>query len=179
MTDDVYRYQTFYRTKARGRLHVMGCSHLPSADPSDFVLADAADLADLAVCTECDKEIRGIGRIPYESLDAAFEDVKLPVENRPRMREIAAELDYTRIWAPQGRSYVAVGHLDGRAAAAYFTHGHVDVRVDDATYRREEMPNFTRTSGRGGRVAATERPAAVCPTCAVQLPATGLCDDCD
>ncbi|GIG29466.1 hypothetical protein [Cellulomonas marina] len=42
----------------------------------------------------------------------------------------------------------------------------------------------TRTSGTRtaapspARRAATERVAAICPTCAMTLPATGICDDC-
>lgn len=167
-----------FRTKARGRLHIMGCTHLTTTDPTQYVEADARDRAELELCTECDREIRGVGRIEYPSFDAACEALNLPVENRPRMREIAARLEYSRVWAPQGRSYVAVGHLDGRAAVAYFNRGFVDVHRESGGYEREEMPNYAGPSGATRRGVAEERAHPVCPGCGMQLPATGICDDC-
>ncbi|WP_435737376.1 hypothetical protein V5D56_01925 [Cellulosimicrobium sp. PMB13] len=56
-----------YRTKGRGRLHVLGCSHLQTTDLSQLIVADATDRAERELCSECDKEIRG-GRTEYPSL---------------------------------------------------------------------------------------------------------------
>lgn len=169
-----------YRTKGRGRLHVLGCSHLQTTDLSQLIVADATDRAERELCSECDKEIRGVGRTEYPSLDAAFEALKFPVENRPRMREIAAELDFDLVWAPQARSYVAVGHRDRHAAAAaYFNRGFVDVHIDTGGYTRHELPTAVQRGGGDGRRQVAERNAATCPTCFLELPASGTCDTCD
>lgn len=174
--DELVARAELVRTKGRGKLHIRGCSHL--ADTSDFVEADDRDRAELDLCNECDKEIHGIGRVEYPSLDAAFEALQFPVENRPLMRDIAGPVDFTKVWAPRSQPYVGVGHLDGRPAAAYFNRGFVDVRLDEGGYQRYEMPNFARAAGGAVRGGAADRPAVVCPTCFMQLPANGVCDDC-
>lgn len=169
-----------YRTNGRGRLHVLGCSHLQTTDLSQLIVADTTDRAERELCSECDKEIRGVGRTEYPSLDAAFEALKFPVENRPRMREIAAELDFDLVWAPQARSYIAAGHRDRHAAAAaYFNRGFVDVHLDSGGYTRHELPTAVQRGGGEGRRQGAERNAATCPTCFLELPANGTCDTCD
>ena len=174
--DELVARAELFRTKGRGKLHIRGCSHL--ADTSDLVEADDRDRAAMDLCNECDKEIHGVGRTEYASLDAAFEALQFPVENRPLMWEIAGPVDFTKVWAPQSQSYVGVGHLDGRPAAAYFNRGFVDVRLDEGGYQRHEMPTFARAAGGAARACAAERPAVMCPTCFMQLPANGVCDDC-
>ena len=171
--------EELYKASTRGRLHVRGCSHLQDTEPSRLVRADATDRATLQVCSECDKEIRGIGRTEYPSLDVAFEALRFPVGHRLRMREIAAGVDFTKVWAPQSRSYVGVGHLDGRPAAAYFNRGFVDVRLDEGGYERHPMPTYAG----GGRADAGHRPgereASTCPSCFMELPMNGVCDSCE
>ncbi|MFE6233753.1 hypothetical protein [Cellulosimicrobium sp. NPDC057862] len=177
--DELVARAELYRTKSRGKLHVLGCSHLQATELSQLVEADGRDRADLELCSECDKEIHGVGRTEYASLDAAFEALQFPVENRQLMRDIAGPVDFTKVWAPQSRSYVGVGHLDGRLASAYFNRGFVDVRLDEGGYRRHEMPTFAQAAGGAVRAGGAERPVVMCPTCSMQLPATLLCDSCD
>lgn len=167
-----------YRTQGRGKLHVRGCSHLQSTDPSRLLVADDRDRAELELCSECDKEIRGIGRVEYPSLDRAFEALKFPVENRRLMHDLTASVEFERIWAPQSQSYIAAGFRDERPVAAYFNKGFVDVRLDEGGYQRHEMPTFAGDAGGTARVGAAERRAEVCQTCFVQLPASGICDEC-
>lgn len=167
-----------YRTQGRGKLHVRGCSHLQSTDPAKLVVADDRDRADLELCSECDKEIRGIGRVEYPSLDRAFEALKFPVENRRLMQDLTASVDFERIWAPQSRSYIAAGFRDERPVAAYLNKGFVHVRLAEGWYQRHEMPTFAGSAGGTARVGAAERGGEVCRTCFVQLPVSGICDEC-
>lgn len=46
--------------------------------------------------------------------------------------------------------------------------------------RRAKAPRSTRTPAPAAprKAALVERPDVVCPTCAMALPATGICDDC-
>ncbi|WP_144722165.1 hypothetical protein [Cellulosimicrobium sp. TH-20] len=175
--DDLVASAELFRTKSRGRLHIRGCSHL--VDTIDLVEADDRDRVELDLCSECDKEIHGVGRTEYASLDEAFEALRFPVENRPLMRDIAGLVSFTKVWAPQSRSYIGVGHLDGRPAVAYFNRRFVDVRLSDGGYKRHEMPNFTRGVGGVVKAGVAERPVVMCPSCSTQLPATLVCDNCD
>jgi hypothetical protein len=177
--DDLVTHAELIRTTGRGKLHVRGCSHLQTTDPSHLVAADDRNRAELDLCNECDKAVHGVGRTEYASLDAAFEALRFPVENRPLMRDIAGPVDFSKVWAPQSRSYVGVGHLDGRPAAAYFNRGFVDVRLDEGGYQRYEMPAFARAAGGVVGAGAAEVPAVMCQTCFLQLPANGVCDDCE
>lgn len=160
-------------------MHIRGCSHLQTTDPSKLIAADDRDRAELELCSECDKEVRGIGRVEYLSLDAAFEALKFPVENRPRMRDIASGVEFDRVWAPQSRSYVAAGFRDERPVAAYINRGFVDVHLEEGGYERHEMPTYAR--GAGGRlpVQALQLDPGVCRTCSIQLPANLVYDNCD
>ena len=45
--------------------------------------------------------------------------------------------------------------------------------------RRAPTPSAPRAPAAPARVAATDRPVAVCPRCFMALPATGICDTCD
>ena len=62
--------------------------------------------------------------------------------------------------------------------------GGVPAQLPGSAPRRTSRPRATST--RAGtaappkrRVAKTDRPVAVCPTCFMALPATGVCDNCD
>ncbi|MBD5785058.1 hypothetical protein IF650_02585 [Cellulosimicrobium terreum] len=176
--DELVERAELLRTTGRGKLHISGCSHLQDTDPSQLIEADGRDRAELELCSECDKEIHGVGRTEYASLDAAFEALQFPVENRPLMREIAGSVDFSKVWAPQSRSYIGVGHLDRRPAAAYLNRGFVDVRLDEGGYERHELPAFARAAGGTLRAGPAESPPVTCSACFIQLPASGICDDC-
>ena len=61
--------------------------------------------------------------------------------------------------------------------------GGVPAQLPGSAPRRPSRPR-SETSRAGAaapkrRVAKTDRPVAVCPTCFMALPATGVCDNCD
>ncbi|ROS79129.1 hypothetical protein [Cellulomonas sp. PhB143] len=175
--DEVVVGTTLYRVSPSGRLHIPGCSHLQVTDRDKLVEASPEDRARLELCSECGDEIRGVGRRTFASLDAALEALPLAVENRPRVREIVRDVEHSRVWIPNGGSYVALGYTDGRPAAAYVNRGFVDVRDESLSppYERHELPNFAGR-GIGGAAGRAERPTATCPQCHMSLPASGVCE---
>lgn len=109
-----------------------------------------------------------------------MEDFQAPLENRPRMRQVAATLEFAEIWIPASRSYIAVAERRGATAAAYFASGYIDVRRPEGGYETVVLPvNSLRVGGSSAerRLDLAERPT--CPTCHTQLPASGRCDYCD
>ncbi|MHA7618125.1 hypothetical protein ACX12M_06380 [Cellulosimicrobium cellulans] len=129
-----------------------------------------------------DEEPASAGRATFASFDEALQDFGMPVENQARLREIAGGLDFTTVWIPPARSYVAVG-TPGKPAAAYFGVGYVSIRRGPNDYEVVELPNFRGGPRRGGQADGArrldERVFGTCPTCHTQLPANGRCDTCD
>ena len=162
-------------------LHTRECPHLPADALQALRSATADDLSSRLVCRSCRKVLDGARRTRFASFDAALEAYRAPVENRPRMREIAAELDFAEIWIPSSGSYIAVAPARGVIAVAYFNRGFVDVREDGGGYRTIELPtNWLR--GGSGAAGVSRRlddlDRAVCPTCFMQLTVSGACDSC-
>jgi hypothetical protein len=108
------------------------------------------------------------------------------------MRAIAEGLDTSRIWIPSTRTYVAVSPGTGHEVTAFFGKDSVDMRKDEGGYERLVLATPSgRTTAAGKqrasaagktRAAAAQEPEPApptCPTCYMQLPATGVCDSCD
>lgn len=157
-------------------VHTAACPHRSAAAAAALTAASDEQVTTLPVCTSCAAILDGWRRTTYDSLDNALEAYQAPVENRPRLREIAAELAYTSIWIPASGSYIALGGAD--AAAAYFGKGYADIHLPEGGYRRIELPYSGNAGNRAGGSAAGRAPAVMCDTCHTQLPATGVCDTC-
>lgn len=159
-------------------VHTQECPHLTKTGLAALVPATPEQLDVLPVCTSCRSQLDGARRRGFDSLDSALEAFQTPIENRQRIREIAAALDYSRVWIPASGSYVGIAGAPGTPAVAYFGKGYADVHQERG-YAREWLP----VNGAGGRGSsprsAREREVAVCPTCSTALPATGVCDGCD
>lgn len=125
-------------------------------------------------------EIDDGGRRRFDSFEAALEVYQAPLANRPRMREIAAELTFSEIWIPASGSYIAVSPGPDERIVAYFNRGFVEVRDDDGNLQAEIFPeNWIRDGGGSAtsRLDAADR--GVCAACSIQLPATGACGTCE
>ncbi|GGC18221.1 hypothetical protein GCM10010972_34300 [Cellulomonas carbonis] len=140
--------------------------------------ASADQLELLAMCSSCRDILDGARRRTFATLDAALEALPVPVENRARMRQIAAGLTIAQVWIPPSGSYIAVA-AEGQAASAYFNKGFVDVRREAGGYDRHEMPSYRSGSRSGVRDSSAGVQVALCPSCFMQLPANGACDACD
>jgi hypothetical protein len=144
-------------------------SPIRAADP--IPVSDPDDLDATEVCGSCADEARGIGRTYFNDFEDALESYQVPLDNRPRYRQVAAQHDHDTIWIPRSRAYVAIARGNTRAAA-YFGKGYI------WTYEsgREAMPNYAGASGGAGS-GSGERPLLLCPVCHQALPGTGVCDE--
>lgn len=158
-------------------LHVRDCPHLTAQRLAQLRLATAGEIAAYVECKSCLSIRGGARRVYYTSFEAAMEDLPVPVENRPRMREIASTLSLARIWIPSSKQYIAVAPGAGDNAEGYFNRSFVDLRAPEGGYTREEMPNAAATRS-GSRSPSRHEEPGHCPDCHLQLPATGACDDC-
>ncbi|MCP2264381.1 hypothetical protein ACFQHV_23835 [Promicromonospora thailandica] len=168
---------SLFRVPQGKMLHARECQHLTEKSLAVLEPATELDLAKYPICSSCRDALSTGGRTHYTSFDTALEALPVPLEHRPRMREIAAALDTARIWIPASRSYIAVSAGQGIEAAAYFNKTFVDLHQEGGGYDREWMPGH-RTA-RQASEATLERLPPVCPTCSFQLPASGHCDNCD
>jgi len=160
-----------FRSAGGKNLHLRGCPHFQATDDAGVFPASDDDIATYLVCKWSADEIAGVGRRYFDTLDAALEAYHAPVNNRPQMRAVAAELTYDKIWMPQSGSYIGIALGDSQAQV-YF--GKTYIWRDGVT---ETLPGYTAGAG-GGTQQSRERAAEVCPTCHEQLPATGRCDNC-
>lgn len=161
------------------KLHVADCPHLSAERLAQLRPATEAEVADLLPCLSCQSIRDGARRQYFSSFDDALEALPAPVENRARMRQIAARLEIGRIWIPSSRQYIAVAPVAGADAAAYFNRSFVDVRRTEGGYEREELPSGAQTQSGARAKNLAERTVTSCPACHMQLPSNGICDNCD
>lgn len=166
---------TLFRTPSGTLLHLPACPHLLDTDPGVLVEVSVAEFETYTVCKTCEPELEGRGATRFDSFEDALEALPVPLENRPRCREIASTLTYDRIWIPASRPYVAVGN--GGGVVAYFAVGYVYVQAPGEEHWREEFPNFGGSTG-GSRERRADQQVTVCPVHQIALPASGVCDDC-
>ncbi|MGV8978776.1 MAG: hypothetical protein ACOH17_12080 [Cellulomonas sp.] len=81
-----------------GMLHTVECPHLEVAALAALVPATTDQLERLPVCSSCRAILDGARRSTYSTIDQAIEALHMPMENRIRAREIAAELTFSRVW---------------------------------------------------------------------------------
>lgn len=155
------------RTVGGGKLHIRGCSHFSTT--SELRVATEQDAASLELCTACAAELNGQGRTAFDSVDSAMEAFNMPVEARTRVRELVAHVVADRVWIPYSRSYIALGKDGTRALYIGKTYVWIDGELTT-------LPGYA--PGGGGGTATAERAIPVCPTCGLELPRTGICDDC-
>ena len=165
-----------FRVPKGEMLHARECQHLTEKSLALLKQATELDAAKFPICSSCRAALSTGGRELFTSFDAALEALPVPVEHRVRMREIVSGFDRVRVWIPASRSYIAVSPGAGVSASAYFNKGFVDVHQEDGGYKREWMPGHAPSGTSSAASQAPER--QVCPIHFVQLPATGICDDC-
>lgn len=158
-------------------LHTRECPHLSAESLDRLIPATPEQLDAFPMCTSCRAVLDGSRRERFTSFEAAMEAFQAPLENRPTMREVAAGLEFGEIWIPASRPYIAVAERRGVPAAAYFSRGYVEVREPDGGYRVVVLPVNSLRAGGGSverRLELAER--ATCPSCYLQMPASGTCD---
>ena len=150
------------------RLHLSVCYHLEST--SELVRATEDDLKTWQVCSWCQAELSGQGRHYYPDLERALEDYA-PLPARPLVRDLANTITYDKVWAPNSRSYVALGTDAGIVASFGKTYWWQDGTLTP-------LPGYD-SDHRAGATATQQREGVTCPTCYLVMPLTGNCPHCD
>lgn len=156
------------RAPGRGKLHLRLCAHLQ--DTREVSVASAHEVASAEVCTSCAAELNGQGRRYFDSLDNALEVFGMPLALRSSVHEMLAHVTPERIWIPNSGSYVALGRAG--VSAVYVGKSYV---YDGETI---PLPGYSPSFGGSGGAGSGERPTTSCPTCGLELPLTGVCDEC-
>jgi hypothetical protein len=112
----------------------------------------------------------------FASLDAAMEALPVPVEVRAQVRRIITG-PYVHIWIPASGGYIAMG--DSRAQVAWYVRKTLVRRfLGDGLFKQTELANHGGRTLNDPAPAASAQQISTCPTCFMQLPTSGLCDDC-
>ncbi|GAA3933840.1 hypothetical protein [Microbacterium soli] len=120
-------------------------------------------------------------RTYFDSLDAALDDFRHPVENRTRVRAFAMERDFERFYTTPSRTYIAMIERGAERPSAWAHVGFISYRKDDGTLDEVTLPyNRVRGGGASRQRSRTDAERATCPNpdCGMQLPASGTCDYC-
>lgn len=162
-------------------LHTRECSHLTADQLGDLVPASASQIAGLITCESCRAVLDGHRGQTFGSFEDAMEAFQAPLQNRKKMREIAARLDLTEIWIPSSAPYIAVAKQRGDHVSAYFNRGRVQVRNKKSGELDEiVLPTGRATSGSRSAAARREEMArGNCPRCWMELSPVGTCVSCD
>ncbi|GIG20977.1 hypothetical protein Cch01nite_17010 [Cellulomonas chitinilytica] len=159
-----------FHTADGTRRHLRFCSHF-SDTPADRILEAAVDDG-RPLCEWSAAEIAGQGQTRFETLDEALEAYRAPLENRDRMREVAAGFTYDKVWMPNSGSYVAIA-VEGQNALAYFGKTYLWTAAGGT----ETLTGYVAGAGTGPASTRTQD-ERTCPTHHLSIPATGVCDYC-
>lgn len=128
----------------------------------------------------------------FPSFEDAARDFKLPVENMRVAREVAARVPHSEVYIPVvSRAYIALVTPESKRMAASIHSGFAWLRDDVASLVGDlaekgdgwwgvTFPvNSLRAGGSSKIGGGTEIAPPTCDGCSMQLPRTGLCDNCD
>lgn len=126
----------------------------------------------------------------FRTLDAALGDLGLPLGAVDKVRQVVVDLEYQHVYVPATRDHIALERSGDSKPVAYITHQFmaihppngasefVQLADPDAAPAPEPVIEPKRTARKTAAVEPA-RASAACPSCFVDLPATGRCDWCD
>ncbi|WP_297081989.1 hypothetical protein [uncultured Demequina sp.] len=132
-------------------------------------------------------------RTYFHTLDGAMADFALSLGAVDRVRDAVRGLDFEHVFIPGTRDYIALEAADAGEPVAYITptfvalhprggsSSFVEIAAPEPVAPPEPAPAAKPARASAGRKAAakaSEPAVALCPTCFVGLPATGVCDFC-
>lgn len=125
----------------------------------------------------------------FRTLDAALGDLGLPLGAVDKVRAVAVDLEYQHVYVPQSRDHIALERTGDTKPVAYITHQFMAIHPPNGASEFVQLADpdaapparpLAQPAATTGRKAAAPTPAsASCPSCFVDLPATGRCDWCD
>jgi len=136
-------------------------------------------------------------RTYFHTLDGAMADFALSLGAVDKVRDAVRGLDFEHVFIPGTREYIALEAADAGEPVAYITatfvalhprggaSSFVEIAQPEPVAAPDPTPVEKRARASAGRKSratkATKAPepaVALCPTCFVGLPATGVCDFC-
>jgi hypothetical protein len=139
----------------------------------------------------CFVNIEG-GETPGWSLAQAFREYQFPFENLPLVQRIMDHVGVDRYEGTQSRYFKAMRRDGARPLTVHYGYtsgfdseaeaveaaGDVDRELFDSRWRINHPVNDVGAHHRGSGSAADNKDADSCPTCGMQLPMSGVCDNC-
>ena len=125
----------------------------------------------------------------FRTLDAALGDLGLPLGAVDKVRQVVVNLEYQHVYVPHTRDHIALERTGDAKPVAYITHQFMAIHPPNGASEFVQLadpdaappaPQPLAAPKTSARKAAAPAPAsASCPSCFVDLPATGRCDWCD
>lgn len=113
----------------------------------------------------------------FDSVQSALRDFPWwPVENLETIRETLAGLQIVEIYTPPARSYIGLVPQDGGPIISV-SSGYIAGLRDTNGHRYWKALPVNRIRD-GGYTVSPEVERDSCPECFIQLPLSGLCDNC-
>lgn len=170
MTADLSREPLFV-TNPRGKVHIRACPHL-YAD-SKLTEATREQVDQNGLCSHCEKEVAGVGRQYFDTIEAAFEAFGHRSDEAKRLiRDALQGVTWELVWIPSSGSYIALAG-DGQVAA-WIGKGYVEVKGSPFV----ELPWF-KAHGGGGGMSRDEARGGTCEVHFVERSVSGVCELCD
>ena len=122
------------------------------------------------ICEWCASEICGLGRTYYDNLEDAMRAFGTYASTKELVRSAVKNVDYDSIWIPYSNSYIALGR-NGLGV------GWILRTVMQLDGRTIELPDYSPRSRTSSGDADSR--GQVCTRCFIEMPLSGVCDNCD
>jgi len=125
-------------------------------------------------------------RTYFSTIEDAIADWGPPVENIRPIRDAVQGLGYEHVYIPATREHIGLEAPGGGGVVGYVMPAFVSLQPLGGPTRMVPLPVDgapapapVMLSKAAAKKAAAEAPPAVCPTCFMVLPATGVCSYCE
>lgn len=156
----------YFRTATGTRVHRPECPHLVEAEAH---AATPAERLQHPVCDWSRAQEEGYGREHFDTIEDAMRRVGVPVGAHDTVLAALRFVGHDEIFTVHSLTYGALGR-DGRTVAGF---GKTYYWVRD---KRINLPSHVDISRSGH--AAPQVHGRICPDCKIEMPLTGICDDC-
>jgi len=122
-----------------------------------------------------------VGRLTFDSFEAALNEYQLPIENITIAREYVSRHDYEEFYIPPSRTYIAMIPRGEERPTGWIQKGYISFRNDDGTHDSMTLPySRVRGGGRDSRQRRREEAEQNCltPGCGMVLSVSGECSLC-
>jgi hypothetical protein len=158
-----------YRAAGGGRLHIPPCPHVRGVELQEVLPGDERGQE---ICSWCEPEIAGQGRSYHPTLNDAlrafgsYSDTSAMIRGFAQGRRARRDLDPEQPLLCRARAR--------RSDRAWFRKTYVRPAGRDG--QQVELPGYE--GGGAAGESDVNRVGAMCPTCFIEMPVTGVCANC-